>query len=123
MAEKKPKLSDKQIKKIQDRIKHLDQIDCQTETIPSESLTTIMVQPVVITSVFALRHDQSPELWNIKFYATQKLARAELRKIADDRKRMAGVTMAEQTPDKFSFYMGWEENKVSFSVVEVPVIS
>ena len=55
------------------------------------------------------------------FFIKKEDAVADLKRIAKDRKNKPGVTVEEDTDTKFSFRIGWEEHKVTFSILEVPI--
>ena len=74
-----------------------------------------------MASVFAIVCSATPDLHHLKLYATRDLARAKLKKMADERRYNLGVHWHEDTPDKFSYTLGWEEHYVSFSINELHV--
>lgn len=54
------------------------------------------------------------------FFETQNAARVALRVKRDEISRR-GVNFVEDTPDKFSFYFGWEERGATWRVIPVEV--
>lgn len=74
-----------------------------------------------MNSVFAIVCSATPELRSVKFYATQEIARRELKKLASERRYKLGVHWHEETEDMFFYTLGWEEHAVRYSVVELHV--
>jgi hypothetical protein len=64
------------------------------------------------SSVFVIVCSATPSLHSMKFFATKELARARLKKLADERRHNLGVHWHEETEDKFSYTLGWEEHYV-----------
>ena len=74
-----------------------------------------------MTSVFAIVCSVSPDLHHTKFYASQELARKQLKKLADERRYKLGVYWHEETEDMFFYTFGWEERSVRYSILEIKV--
>lgn len=74
-----------------------------------------------MTSVFAIVCSATPDLHHLKLYATKELARKQLKALADERRYKLSVCMNDDTEDKFSYTLGWEEHYVSFGIIELPV--
>lgn len=72
-------------------------------------------------NIFAIVCSATPNLYGTKFFTTKSGARTELKNLANERKHKLGVHCFEQTDDQFSFLLGWEEHKVIFSIVELPL--
>ncbi len=72
-------------------------------------------------TIFAIVCNVTPELHNVKFFTTKTRAETELKNLAAERKSKLGVHCFEQTNERFSFLLGWEERKIIFSIVELPV--
>ena len=72
-------------------------------------------------SVFAVVCSATPELRNIKFFATKAGAQTYLKSLADERRHKFGVHCFEENEDKFSYLLGWEEHSVSFSIKELAI--
>lgn len=70
-------------------------------------------------TIFVVTHDGN--IRNSEFFSTKQLARIALKSIANDRRHKLGVSVVVNEEDKFSFIVGWEEHKVTFSVVELPI--
>lgn len=68
-------------------------------------------------TIFAIVY--SPDLRSAKFFATLAGARKELNTLANERKNKLGVHNFEQSNDQFSFLIGWEEHKITFSIIEL----
>lgn len=73
-----------------------------------------------MTTAFAIATGNQT-LNNTKFYSTKELARAKLRDIKLERQHKLGVHVHDDSEDKFSFTIGWEEHFVCFSIVEVNI--
>lgn len=74
-------------------------------------------------SVFGIVCSTTPEVRNLKLYATKELARQKLKELADERRYKLGVHWHEETEDMFSYTLGWEEYPVRFSIIEINVES
>jgi hypothetical protein len=74
-----------------------------------------------MTSVFAVVCSVSPDLHQTKFFATKEKARRHLANLLLERRHKLGVDLIENTDDKFVYLLGWEENRVAFSIIELPV--
>ena len=68
-------------------------------------------------TIFVITH--TGQIHNSKFFETKELAVKNLKQIAKDRRHKMGVTVEEDSETKFSFRIGWEEHKVSFSIMEI----
>lgn len=95
----------------------------QTKKIEKKTPHVIMHLPEKKMSIFAIVCSVTPQLHSTKFFATRELARAHLKKMVDERRYNFGVHMHDDTTDKFSYTLGWEESYVSFTIVEFPVES
>lgn len=72
--------------------------------------------------VFAITCSQHHNtLTQAQLFTTQDKARAELKSISDERRYKLGVQVFKDEPDCFSYLIGWEEHRVVFSIVELPV--
>ena len=63
------------------------------------------------TSVFGIVCSATPTLHATSFWGTKELARTELKRLLDDRQYKIGVIIVENTQDKFSFIIGWEQHQ------------
>jgi hypothetical protein len=72
-------------------------------------------------TVFAIVCSATPSLHSIKFYATRELAQKQLKLVASERRHKMGVDCFVEEENRFSYLLGWEEHKVSFAIVEIPV--
>lgn len=77
--------------------------------------------PSALPTIFAVTCNQLSSLRDTKFFASKKGARDELRNIAAARRHKMGVTVLEDTEDRFSFILGWEEANVVFVITEIAV--
>ena len=53
------------------------------------------------------------------YFPTKEKAETALAKIAKDRRHKMGVTVIDDSPVKFAFLLGWEENRVAWEIVEI----
>ena len=72
-------------------------------------------------TIFAVTCSATPELRNISFFSTIEGARKYLKSLADERRHNLGVHWHEETEDKFSYTIGWEEYPVRFFIVELAI--
>jgi len=72
--------------------------------------------------IYAIVCSAMPTLDKIKFYAQKEDASRDLRDIATERKYKPGILIVDDTGDKFSYLLGWEEHFVSFCIREVDVV-
>lgn len=70
-------------------------------------------------SIFAVTSDGT--IRSATFFDTKEKAIAELKSIANDRRYKMGCDVIEDTETKFSFIIGWEEYKVTFAILEIPL--
>ena len=70
-------------------------------------------------TIFAVTY--SGNIRDTSFFETKENAQAELKKIKNDRKNKLGVTVEVDTEDTFSFILGWEEARVTFRIIEIPL--
>ncbi len=56
-------------------------------------------------------------------YETRELAQRALKKTRDDTYLKMGVAVLEDTPDTFTFLLGWEEVEITYQVKEHDVIT
>ena len=70
-------------------------------------------------SIFAVVSSNFPELHHTKFFASKEGARKYLKSLADERRHKLGVHCFEETEDKFTYLLGWEEHRSTFSIAEI----
>ena len=75
-----------------------------------------------MSSIFAIVCSATPTFHNTKFYSTKELAQKQLKKLADERRYKLGIHCFEETEDKFTYLLGWEERRVSYSILEIEVL-
>lgn len=71
--------------------------------------------------IYAVTSGSDYKIHTAKYYSTKELAQKALKEIAKDRKFRPGVNHIEETEDTFSFIFGWEEAKVTFRIIPVPI--
>lgn len=62
-----------------------------------------------------------PEIDRCEFYSTKEKAIKGLQTIANSRRNNMAVTVTDDSPEKFSFILGWEERAVSWSIFELNI--
>lgn len=72
-------------------------------------------------TIFAVVSSTSPELRNVKFFSTKEKAMMLLKTIVKEHCHKIGIDIVEDTPERFSYLLGWEEHRVTFSIVELPI--
>lgn len=71
----------------------------------------------MVKSIFAVTTDGN--ILRSSFFEKKEDAINDLKEIKKTRRHSLGVTVEEDTETKFSFRIGWEEHKVTFSIIEV----
>lgn len=72
-------------------------------------------------SIFAVICSSVPQIHNTKFFETKSRAEEHLKILADERRYKFGIMDFEEKEGSFSYLIGWEEHKVSFSILEISV--
>jgi len=72
-------------------------------------------------TVFAIICSSTPEWRNIKLFSSLENAQKVLSELAEERKHKLGVSCFKTELNKFSFLLGWEEHKITYSIVELSI--
>jgi hypothetical protein len=60
-------------------------------------------------------------LTQAQLYTTRGAARDALKQIANERRNRLGVSVIEDTTDRFSTLLGWEEVKTTWAIIELSI--
>ncbi len=72
-------------------------------------------------TIFAVTCNLLPELRNLKFFKSRDGARKYLKSLADEKRYKLGIDCWQESEDKISYIFGWEETKITYAIVEVPI--
>lgn len=72
-------------------------------------------------TIFAVVCSSCPSISDAKLFSTKEKAMSYMQVVARDRRHKMGVVVTTDTPEVFSYILGWEEIKVTFSVAEFPI--
>jgi len=61
-------------------------------------------------------------LTQAKLFSSLEGAEDALKDIANERRDRLGVQVIEDTENRFSFLLGWEEVKVTWAIIELSVV-
>ena len=95
-------------------------------SLPLEAPVIKSIWTIVCNTSSEYRFPACYVLHNLKYYATQELARRELKHLADEKRYAFAVKWLtdEDKPDHFAYLFGsWEERRISFDIIELPIIS
>ncbi len=72
-------------------------------------------------TIFVVTTDGKITSSHTSFFFKKEDAISCLKSIAKDRRNKLGVKVDTDNEVKFSFTIGWEEHKVTFAILEIPI--